>query len=387
MKVVYITVPSFFDLEISYIREISKIVEINVILCVAPVSMKSSAFSLDQIQDAIDVFPAVNYPGMQKYSEHLDLNLWYIANNPTNSIIDCYKLARKIKKFINYYKPDIIHTTDFGKQSTILYSILNDKYPKIISLHDVVPHNSATGIKKIVSGLHWKYIMKKFTNILLFSHISDEILNKRLKNIKHTVYHSILGPYDFLNKYTISNNIYDNYILFFGRIDYYKGVDVLIESYLKSNCIQRDIKLIIAGKDTINITNGLIENSIIVLNRYIENDELSNLIRNSIFVVLPYRMATQSGVTKSAFALNKPILCTNAGNLPNEVIDDKYGKVCLADDVDSLTNGINQMISSPKDIIRYSANIANDWNTDGKYSWKNIAHEMLTNVYNKIRNL
>lgn len=384
MRILYITVPSFFDLEISYIREISKIAEIKVILCLAPISKKSSAFSLDEILDIIDIIPAADYPGMHKYSGLIDLNVWHIANNPTNSIVDSFKLARKIKTFIKDYNPDIIHTTDYGKQMSILYSILNKDYPQIISIHDVVPHNTLSGLKKFISEIHWKYVIKKFTNILLFSHIFDDIINQRLRNVKHTIYHSILGSYDFLTNYGCANNNYDQYILFFGRIDHYKGVDVLIESFHKSNCKRHGIKLIIAGKDMINITTNIEDESIIVINRYIENEELSSLIRNSMFVVLPYRMATQSGVTKSAFALNKPILCTDAGNLPNEVIDGKYGKVCLADNIESLTNGINQMIASPSDIIKYSDNIANDWSGDGKNSWKKIANDILINVYGRI---
>ena len=161
---------------------------------------------------------------------------------------------------------------------------------------------------------------------------------------------------------------------------------MLIESYRKSNCKQHGIKLIIAGKDLINVTTNIADSSIIVINRYIENDELSRLIRNSMFVVLPYRMATQSGVTKSAYALNTPILCTDVGNLPNEVIDGKYGRVCLADNIDSLMDCINQMIASPSEIIKFSENIASDWSGDGENSWKNIAYDMYTNVYGRILN-
>ena len=87
MKILYLTVPSFFDLEISLIRELKKLVDIKVVMIVSPESMHSSAFSIDKLDERCDIIPATEYRGLEKYANMINLNDWYIANNPDNIIL------------------------------------------------------------------------------------------------------------------------------------------------------------------------------------------------------------------------------------------------------------------------------------------------------------
>ena len=140
------------------------------------------------------------------------------------------------------------------------------------------------------------------------------------------------------------------------------------------------------GKDIEgNVLHNTHDDEIIVLNRYIENGELATLIVNSLFVILPYKSATQSGVTKSAIALDKPMICTNVGNLPNEVIDGRYGKIVSPNDTDSLCPGINYLLENPNVVEEFAKNIHSDVET-GNNSWKSITLDIVTNVYSKILN-
>ena len=153
-----------------------------------------------------------------------------------------------------------------------------------------------------------------------------------------------------------------------------------------SNCKNHQVKLVIAGKDIDgNVLYDVQGEDIIILNRYIENCELATLIANSLFVVLPYKSATQSGVTKSAIALDKPMICTNVGNLPNEVIDGRYGKIVSPNDTDSLCKGINYLLENPNVVEEFAKNIHSDVET-GNNSWKSITLDIVTNVYSKILN-
>lgn len=382
MKILYLTTPSYFDLEISYIRELSKLAEVKIIMFVAPICMKSSAFSLDKIMNRVDIISALDYPGMDKYDYMINRSQWYIANDITNfSIRTSFILSKKIKAFVNNFKPDIIHNTSVGALSMMLTPMLGKRIPKILSIHDVVSHDDTKSMKSRIKDFLMKGLIGNYHNILLYSKISDDIIEKRLGKLPHKLYHSTLGPYDFLRNYPEEENKYGKYVLFFGRIDYYKGVDVLIEAYKNSELRHLGVKLVVAGKDLIHVTDEIDDESIIVLNRYIENDELANLIRHCLFVVLPYRTATQSGVTKSSFALNKPILCTDAGNLPQEVIDDKYGKVVKAGDAIDLSKGLSWMGQHEAELKRFSNNIEADWNSTGSNSWSVIIKEMYENVY------
>ena len=142
----------------------------------------------------------------------------------------------------------------------------------------------------------------------------------------------------------------------------------------------------IAGKDIDgNVLHGEQDNDVIILNRYIENEELATLITNSLFAVLPYKSATQSGVTKTAIALDKPMICTNVGNLPNEIIDGRYGIIVKHNHVESLRDGINYMIDNAKQVERFAQNIHSDFEM-GVNSWKKITEDMVKNVYTLILN-
>ena len=48
--------------------------------------MHSSAFSIDKLDERCDIIPAIDYIGMEKYTNMINLKDWYIANNPDNII-------------------------------------------------------------------------------------------------------------------------------------------------------------------------------------------------------------------------------------------------------------------------------------------------------------
>lgn len=385
MKVLYFTNAPFSDLEISYIAELEKLVDVRVLMMILPQTKKSGAISLDYQPEELGVIPATNYPGMEKYANMLTLDRWFLVNNPIGSNFKTSLiLSKKVAEVIKGYQPDIIHITFYGLLQVFLSWQFNNNTKKIITIHDVVSHDKLSFFRSLYDWSCRRLTLKRFNNILLLSHVDVHLLEKELSHTAHRIFFSKLGPYTYLRNYPIGQNAYGKYILFFGSIRPYKGVDVLIEAFKKSNCNNRGIKLVIAGKDIDgNVLDDKHENDIIIINRYIENNELATLITNSLFAVLPYKSATQSGVTKSAIALGKPMICTNVGNLPNEVIDCKYGKIVNHNDVDSLCKGINYMIENPRQVEDFANNIHSDFET-GSNSWKAITEDIVSNVYSII---
>jgi D-inositol-3-phosphate glycosyltransferase len=115
-------------------------------------------------------------------------------------------------------------------------------------------------------------------------------------------------------------------LLFFGYIKPYKGLDLLLEAMPS---ILREIpaaKLVVAGEvyGDDSVYTGLIARhglgkSVLWHGRFIANDETAGYFRAADLAVLPYRSATQSGVTKAAFAFDLPVVATDVGGL-GEVI-------------------------------------------------------------------
>lgn len=98
-----------------------------------------------------------------------------------------------------------------------------------------------------------------------------------------------------------------DYILFFGTVDHYKGVDLLIEAYDQKVFHDRH-KLVIAGKGRHYVTDN---KNIIRLNRFIKDAEVRDLFTKAAIVVYPYRSATMSGVLSLAFYFRKKVVMSD----------------------------------------------------------------------------
>lgn len=378
MKVLYITVPSFFDLEISLFRELSKYCDLTVMMIIQPDSKKRAGFEIEKLLPEPSVMPASLYPGMSHYKDMIDLSYWYIANNPDNTLRNSWKLARMIKRFAQNGDYDIIHTTTNCKTTFFLMPYLHASKKTLRTVHDPIPHHKPSWAEDLFRN----YLNYKSHKHLLF--LSDSLTEdfvKRYHYKKSFIHYSWLSTYDFLTSYPRAANKYGRYILFFGRINAYKGVDVLIDAYNQSMLPTEGIKLVIAGKGNILHHAASFGNNIVFENRYIENEELANLICYSEFVVLPYLSATQSGCVMSAYAFAKPILATDVGDLPHAVENGVTGLICRPNDVVDLTEKLDNMAHS--DLKAFSENIKKRYDVNGPLGWSKAACEIVK-AYNSL---
>lgn len=125
-----------------------------------------------------------------------------------------------------------------------------------------------------------------------------------------------------------------SYLLFFGFIRAYKGLDLLIEAFSDIRLRNRKLKLIIAGEfyedDTPYrelIKKYNLEKDVIFHDHFIKDTEVPLFFGAADLVVQPYKTATQSGVTQIAFYFEKPMLVTDVGGLREIVPDGKCGYV------------------------------------------------------------
>lgn len=378
MKVLYLTVPSFFDLEISLIRELKKLVDIKVVMIVSPESVHSSAFSIDKLDDRCEIIPATEYDGMVKYKDMINLEDWYIANNPDNSVTHGIRLAFNIHKFYKKNGFTLLHSTTDCKTAIMYMPYAWITKNTLYTEHDPISHKKLSYLNDLV---RYKLMFKCFSNLQFYSDALLELFCKKYKYKKELIGFSRLSIYDFLTTYKNYGNLYGDYILFFGKIVPYKGVDILIEAYKRSDACRNGVKLVVAGKGLIKHDAQTLGENIVVLNRYIDNDELANLIRHCKYVVLPYLSATQSGCVMSAFAFNKPILATDVGDLPKVVIEGVTGAVCEPNDIGKLCSAIDKM--EHEDLELLSNNIANLYQEGGELSWQKSA-QLIVDIYKSI---
>ena len=125
------------------------------------------------------------------------------------------------------------------------------------------------------------------------------------------------------------------YTLFFGLIRDYKGLDTLLDAWSK---FRRDgHKLLIAGEFYTSAEKYLkqierlgIKDDIILHDFFIPDEEVRNYFSVADCVVLPYKSATQSGVTQICYNFCTPVIVTDVGGLKEIVPDGRVGYVCPA---------------------------------------------------------
>ena len=175
-----------------------------------------------------------------------------------------------------------------------------------------------------------------------------------------------------------------SYILFFGFIRHYKGLDLLLEAFSGKEMRNRKIKLIIAGefyedpspyRDIIAKNN--LADDVVLFDRFINDSEVASFFSIADVVVQPYRSATQSGVTQIAYHFDKPMIVTDTGGLREIVPDGRCGYV-VSPDKNSVFEAIDRFYTQNKK-EEFTENVLRE---KEKYSWNRMTAS-ITEVYNK----
>ena len=176
-------------------------------------------------------------------------------------------------------------------------------------------------------------------------------------------------------------NSNERYSLFFGLIRDYKGLDTLIEAWAKFR--RPGHKLLIAGefyasreKYVEMIERLQLSNDIILHDHFIPDSEVVDYFSAADCVVLPYKTATQSGVTQIAYNFRTPIIVTNVGGLKEIVPDGVVGYV-VDSSVDGVLNGLERIYEAGR-LEEFTHNMEHERK---RFSWATMC-DKIEEVYN-----
>jgi glycosyltransferase involved in cell wall biosynthesis len=202
-----------------------------------------------------------------------------------------------------------------------IFGKLQKKVPILHTVHDAIPHEYKLSFinsikdKIFVSGPN-KSILKKGKFLVTNSTAQKKWLEQNCpdKKIYYCPFPSLVTA-DIENGAVVASELngINDYILFFGRIEFYKGVHLLYNAYINNKDTFKPHRLVLAGRgDHENyyfpVAN---DNDVIVLNRFIEDCEVRKLFENAAVVVYPYISATQSGVLSIASRFGKKMVVSD----------------------------------------------------------------------------
>jgi glycosyltransferase involved in cell wall biosynthesis len=323
-------------------------------------------------------YPSFLFPGKTQYSDEeapddLDITVGVNSVNPLNWI----KIGHKIKK----EKPDLVvlrYWIPFISPSlgTIARIIKKNKHSKIIAIADnIIPHEKRPGDTLLSS-----YFVNSVDGFVTMSQTVMKDLDQfdrkkpRLFN-PHPLYDNFGERSDQKQaQEKLGLVIGEKYILFFGFIRDYKGLDLLLEAMTDSRFKNENIKLIVAGefysgeeKYRQYIEEHNLEGSLILHTDFIPNTKVGLYFSACDVIVQPYKTATQSGVTQIGYHFEKPMIVTNVGGLPEIILHNKTGYVCQVNAKD-IANHILQFYQEDK-ALDFAPFIKEE---KKKYSWEKL---------------
>ncbi|MBO7110663.1 MAG: glycosyltransferase [Bacteroidaceae bacterium] len=287
-------------------------------------------------------YPSFLFPGKTQYSTEpapSDLRIIRILNsiNPLNWL----KTGRAIKKLcpdilvIKFWLPFMAPC--LGKVARMVRR--NGKTKVVSILDNIIPHEHRPGDR-----LFGRYFTRSVDG---FVAMSDSVLEdlgqfdiyKPRVFCRHPLYDNF-GPKASRDEAIKFLNLdpEQRYMLFFGLIRDYKGLDLLLRAYADSRFRKMNVKLIVAGEfysgseKYFELEKELgLEGMVVWKSDFVPDSEVRYCFGAADIIVQPYKSATQSGVTQIAYHFEKPMLVTDVGGLAEIVPDGKVGYVVQPD--------------------------------------------------------
>ena len=285
-------------------------------------------------------YPKILFPGKKQFMDNIDHDVDGVDHliNTLNPF-SWFKTARHIIKenpqyvIVRYWHPY------FAFCLSVISRLLRKKSIFIIAWVDNVEPHEAIPLQKLFTSYFLDscdafFVMSNSVKRDLLRYIKGN--NKKIYISPHPVY-NVFG--NLVNKQVARKNIglpssalNNKYILFFGLVRKYKGLDLLLDVMASSKVRKLNINLIIAGefydsKDKYlkKINHLKLNNIIFLYDSYIPNKDVANYFCAADLIVQPYLSATQSGVSMIAYNFNKPLVLTNVGGLSEYVEHQKDG--------------------------------------------------------------
>lgn len=348
----------------------------------------SSLGYIVDIETFIVQYPAFLFPGKTQYNTKtvpVDLTIRRTINSvyPLNWL--------KVGNRIRQEKPDLViirYWLPFMAPclGTIAGQIRKNRHTRIICLADnIIPHEHRPGDRLLTN-----YFIQRIDGLIA---MSGSVLteagtfrkNLALGYCPHPIFDTYGEKLSFeVSKQKLKLDLNTGYLLFFGFIRDYKGLDLLLNAFADERMRKFPVKLLVAGEYYSSpepylalIKKLKLEEWIELRTDFIPDDEVNLYFSAADMIVQPYKSATQSGVTQIGYHFNKSMLVTNVGGLAEIIPDGKIGYVVAPESL-KIADALVDFYEN-KRMKEFEANIVEE---KKKFSWSNMV-QTFVDVYSQ----
>lgn len=398
MKVLVIAFNNFENI-ISHCKAISGKVDITLVLMMNGKRCQTGTLDIDITNLKLGLTTDKNIVNSYMTSEIVEylndkIKIWFLKTKNLKLLKDYslinFRTVRRAARYMRKDKFDLVHFNATG--GFIFYFLYYFRNFKIVwTLHDYKAHSGEEDwksdfINKIIAKLNIHFIQ-------FYKYLKEEFIRYyRVKPGKvHQVYTGKLEIYTYFKSQNRFIDLLGNneYILFFGRISKYKGIEYLIDGFnlYCEKYPDSKLKLVIAGAGKFWFDIDMIKNNskIIHINKYLDAYEHSELLTYCKYVVAPYTDATHSAVVITAYAFGKPVLATDVGGLKEVIFNKKTGLLVEPRNSRAIANGMEQMLENKEILEEYKKNIGKMCK-ESEISWNQISKKMISIYESVIKN-
>jgi glycosyltransferase involved in cell wall biosynthesis len=256
---------------------------------------------------------------------------------------------RRVASVLRELSPDVVH---FGGphlwNPLLLRSLRRAGIPTVHTLHDVHPHTGAAYGRLLYLWNGW--VRREADHLLVhgarWQREMEEARGPGTGRVTCTpLTHLFLG---YEAEQALRSDpptvTYEPWALFIGRLEAYKGLEVLVEAARRlegpggtGRCV------VVAGPGRLEAPGQLPAN-VEVRNGLVGDEEAVDLFRRCGVVVLPYVEASQSALVAAAYFFRKPVIVTRTGALPEYVVEGETGWVVPPGDPTGLAGALGNAL-------------------------------------------
>ncbi len=254
------------------------------------------------------------------------------------------RLAGELTRTVARMAPDVLHYQSGGDPWLPLTLPWLRGVPKVVTVHDVVPHPGDFPPAPVVRLLNW--LTARWASQLIVHGDQQAQALQRIYHVPDSKVNVVPhGAYSIYKQLAVGRLPEEpDLILFFGRIVAYKGLNDLLAAV---PLVAREVpaaRFLIAGHgDTRELRLAASDSCRVeIRNEFIPMAEVGALFQRAAVVVIPYTQASQSGVVHLAYAFGKPVVSTRVGSIPEAV---EEGRTGLWSSLDTRNNSLRRSSS------------------------------------------